>query len=189
MTGPAGNEAKRGTAPAAGATPRATAGFALENGKDRRMTAKRTRPKPEAKARSTAQAAGATKGWAASGPDTKPHRIFSVAVASVYPYYVAKAERKGRSQAEVDRIIRWLTGYTQRGLESRLAKKTDFATFFAEAPKSHPLRALVTGTICGIRVESIADPLLREIRILDKLVDELAKGRPMEKILRTPAEE
>lgn len=115
------------------------------------------------------------------------HRIFTTRVASVYPHYVAKVEKKGRSREELDQIFRWLTGYTQRALEARLADKTDFETFFAEAPKPSPYRALVTGTICGVRVETIEDPLMREIRILDKLVDELAQGRPMEKVLRKPA--
>ena len=122
----------------------------------------------------------------AATPKAAPtkHRIYSVAVGGVYPHYVAKVERKGRSREELDQIFRWLTGYTQRGLEKRLADTTDFETFFAEAPKPNPLRALVTGTICGVRVETIEDPLMREIRILDKLVDELAQGRPMEKVLR-----
>ena len=113
------------------------------------------------------------------------HRIFSISVASVYPYYIAKAEKKGRTQAEVDAIIRWLTGYTQRQLDTHLRKQTDFETFFAKAPKPNPARALITGVICGVRVEDIADPIMREIRYLDKLVDELAKGKAMEKILRS----
>lgn len=113
------------------------------------------------------------------------HRIFSISVASVYPYYIAKAEKKGRTQAEVDAIIRWLTGYTQRQLDTHLRKQTDFETFFTKAPKPNPARTLITGLICGVRVEDIADPIMREIRYLDKLVDELAKGRPLEKILRT----
>lgn len=115
------------------------------------------------------------------------HRIFSVPVANVYPYYIEKAEKKGRTKAEVDEIIRWLTGYTQRGLEAALKKKTDFETFFAKAPKLNPLRSAIKGTICGIRVEEIQDPLMRELRYIDKLVDELAKGKAMEKILRTEA--
>ncbi len=113
------------------------------------------------------------------------HRIFSISVASVYPYYIAKAEKKGRTKAEVDAIIRWLTGYTQRQLDAQLRKQTDFETFFNEAPKPNPARTLITGVVCGVRVEDIADPIMREIRYLDKLVDELAKGRPLEKILRT----
>lgn len=116
------------------------------------------------------------------------HRIFTTAFASVYPHYVAKAEKKGRTKEEVDEIIRWLTGYTRRQFESVLKKKTDFETFFAQAPRMNPLRTLVTGTVCGIRVEAIEDPLMREIRILDKLVDELAKGKAMAKILRESPE-
>jgi hypothetical protein len=113
------------------------------------------------------------------------HRIYSMSVASVYPHYITKAEKKGRTKAEVDQVIRWLTGYTAKALESHLAKKTDFETFFAKAPKLNPSRSLITGVICGVRIENIDDPLMREVRYLDKLVDELAKGRPMEKILRT----
>ena len=113
------------------------------------------------------------------------HRIYKMSFASVYPLYVAKAERKGRTQAEVDEIIRWLTGYTQKGLDAQLTKNTDFETFFAKAPKPNPSRALITGVVCGVRVETIEEPTMREIRYLDKLVDELAKGRPMAKILRT----
>lgn len=114
----------------------------------------------------------------------KNHRIFTTAVASVYPHYVAKAEKKGRTKAELDEVIRWLTGYTQKALEAALTKRTDFATFFAKAPKMNPSRKLITGVICGVRIEDIKEPTMREIRYLDKLVDELAKGRPMEKILR-----
>ena len=112
------------------------------------------------------------------------HRIFTTSVASVYPHYVAKAERKGRSKAEVDDVIRWLTGYSQGGLEAALAAGTDFATFFADAPALNPARSLVTGSVCGVKVQEVEDPLMRLIRILDKMVDELAKGRPMEKVLR-----
>ena len=112
------------------------------------------------------------------------HRILTTAVARVYPYYIAKAERKGRTKAEVDTIIRWLTGYTQRQLESQLKKEKDFEAFFREAPKPHPARNLIKGTICGVRVETIEEPTMREMRYLDKLVDELAKGRAMDKILR-----
>ena len=115
------------------------------------------------------------------------HRICSVAVASVYPHYVAKAERKGRSRAEVDEIIRWLTGHSKGSLAAELASQVDFETFFARAPAMNPARSLITGTICGVRVEDVEEPVMREIRYLDKLVDELAKGRPMAKILRTPA--
>ncbi len=104
--------------------------------------------------------------------------------AGVYPHYITKAEKKGRTKAEVDEVILWLTGYTQKKFESQLAKKADMETFFAQAPKLNPARTLITGTICGVRIENIEDPLMREIRYLDKLIDELAKGRPMEKILR-----
>ncbi|MEY2935435.1 MAG: hypothetical protein RL033_6184, partial [Pseudomonadota bacterium] len=112
------------------------------------------------------------------------HRIFTTPVANVYPYYIAKAERKGRTKAEVDIIFCWLTGYTPKQFEKQLKQKTDFETFFAKAPKPNPARKLITGLICGIRVEDIKEPTMREIRYLDKLVDELAKGRAMEKILR-----
>ncbi len=112
------------------------------------------------------------------------HRVFSISVASVYPHYIAKAEKKGRTRAEVDEIIRWLTGHSQQSLDDELAKKTTFEDFFAQAPALNPARTLITGTVCGIRVEAIEDPLMRELRYLDKLIDELAKGRPMEKILR-----
>ena len=112
------------------------------------------------------------------------HRIFGMAFAKVYPAYVAKAEKKGRTRAEVDALIRWQTGYTQAGLETQIARGVDFETFYAEAPAMNPARALITGVVCGVRVEEIEDPLMREIRYLDKLVDELAKGRAMGKILR-----
>lgn len=112
------------------------------------------------------------------------HRICTTSFSSVYPLYVAKAIRKGRTNAEVDEIIRWLTGYTKKGLEAQLKKQTDFETFFAKAPKLNPLRKLITGTICGVKLDEIKEPTMREIRYLDKLVDELAKGRAMEKILR-----
>lgn len=104
--------------------------------------------------------------------------------ARVYPAYVQKAERKGRTQQEVDRIICWLTGYTDAGLRRQIERQTDFETFFAQAPAMNPNRRLIKGVVCGIRVEDITDPLMQEIRYLDKLIDELAKGRPMEKILR-----
>jgi hypothetical protein len=113
------------------------------------------------------------------------HRIFTTSVASVYPHYLAKAEKKGRTKAEVDQIMRWLTGYSQTDIDRRLADKTDFETFFAEAPKMNPARAAITGTICGVRLEDIEEPTMREIRYLDKLIDELAKGKAMVKILRT----
>ena len=112
------------------------------------------------------------------------HRIYTTSFASVYPHYVAKAEKKGRTKDEVDQIIRWLTGYTQKKLEAQIEKKTDFETFFDQAPKMNAARSQITGVICGVRIEEIEDPLMREIRYLDKLIDELAKDRPMEKILR-----
>ncbi len=112
------------------------------------------------------------------------HRIYSISVASVYPHYIAKAEKKGRTKAEVDEIIRWLTGYSQTAPASELAKGTNFEDFFARAPKLDPARELITGVICGIRVETIEEPLMRELRYMDKLIDELARGKKMEKILR-----
>lgn len=118
------------------------------------------------------------------GAEPKKHRIYSISVASVYPHYITKAEKKGRAKAEVDQIFRWLTGYRQQALEAHLKKKTTFEEFFAQAPKLNPARSLITGVVCGVRVEDIEDPLMRELRYLDKLIDELAKGRPMEKILR-----
>lgn len=114
----------------------------------------------------------------------KKHRIFTTSVSSVYPYYVAKAEKKNRTKAEVDEIICWLTGYNQEDLEEQLKKDIDFETFFVQAPKLNPSRLLIKGVICGVRVEDIEDPIMREIRYLDKLVDELAKGKTMDKILR-----
>ena len=115
---------------------------------------------------------------------TTKHRIFTTPFANVYPYYVAKAEKKAHSKAEVDAVICWLTGYSQKALEGQLKKQTDFETFFANAPKLNPARKLITGLICGVRIEDIQEPTMREIRYLDKLVDELAKGRALEKILR-----
>jgi hypothetical protein len=112
------------------------------------------------------------------------HRIYTTSVASVYPHYVAKAEKKGRTKAEVDEIICWLTGYRQNELEAQLDKRTDFETFFAEAPHLNPSRALIKGVVCGVRLEEIEEPTMREIRYLDKLIDELAKGKAMGKILR-----
>jgi hypothetical protein len=114
----------------------------------------------------------------------KKPRIYGVSFTSVYPAYIAKAERKGRTKAEVDEIILWLTGYTPKQFEKHLEKQTDFENFFAQAAKINPRRKLITGVVCGIRVEEIKEPTMREIRYLDKLVDELAKGRAMEKILR-----
>jgi hypothetical protein len=110
--------------------------------------------------------------------------IYKMSFARVYPYYVAKAEKKGRTKAEVDEIISWLTGYSQEELEAQLEKQTDFESFFAEAPQMNPARTLIKGVVCGVRVEDIEEALMREIRYLDKLIDELAKGKTMEKILR-----
>ena len=112
------------------------------------------------------------------------HRIYTVSLASVYPMYITKAEKKGRTKTDVDEIIRWLTGYSQEELEAQLEKHTDFQTFFAEAPRLNPSRALIRGVVCGVRVEDIQEPTMQEIRYLDKLIDELAKGKAMEKILR-----
>jgi len=112
------------------------------------------------------------------------HRIYTMSFASVYPLYIDKAKKKGRTKTEVDEIIRWLTGYSQKKFEAQLEKRTDIETFFADAPKMNPARALITGVICGVRVEDIKEPTMREIRYLDKLIDELAKGKAMDKILR-----
>lgn len=113
------------------------------------------------------------------------HRIYHVSFASVYPHYVAKAEKKGRTKAEVDEIICWLTGYSRQDLETVIKDQIDFQTFFTQAPQLNPQRRAITGVICGIRVEDIQEPLMQEIRYLDKLIDELAKGKAMEKILRS----
>lgn len=113
------------------------------------------------------------------------HRIYSMSFASVYPHYLAKAEKKGRNKAEVDEIVRWLTGYSQKQLDAEIKKKTSFEDFFAAAPQMNPARSLITGVVCGVRVEAVEEPLMREIRYLDKLIDELAKGKAMEKILRS----
>lgn len=113
------------------------------------------------------------------------HPVFSMSMAKVYPLLVQKAERKGRTKAEVDEVIAWLTGYDAAGLQGQLDKGVDLATFYAEAPCMNPNRDLIKGVVCGVRVENVEDPLMKQIRQLDKLVDELAKGKPMEKILRT----
>ena len=111
------------------------------------------------------------------------HRIYGISFASVYPHYVAKAEKKGRTKAEVDEIIRWLTGYRQQSLDTQIKKQTNFEDFFAQAPKMNPARSLITGVVCGVRVENVEEPLMQEIRYLDKLIDELAKGKAIENIL------
>ena len=112
------------------------------------------------------------------------HRIYKIPVAKVYPMYVQKLERKGRTREELDEVITWLTGYTAEGLRDALDNEVDFETFFDQAPAPNPARNQITGIICGVRIEEIDDPLMKEIRYLDKLVDELAKGRAMEKVLR-----
>lgn len=117
------------------------------------------------------------------------HSIYTMPFAKVYPMYIAKAEKKGRTKSEVDAIILWLTGYSKEELEKQLAQQTDFETFFAQAPGMNPSRTLIKGVVCGVRVENVEEPTMREIRYLDKLIDELAKGKAMEKILRTPPED
>lgn len=114
------------------------------------------------------------------------HRIYSMRFAGVYPHYVTKAEKKGRTRDEVDQIIRWLTGYSQKKLNAIVEDQTDFESFFGNAPTLNPDRELIKGVVCGVRVEDVEDPLMREIRYLDKLIDELARGKAMEKILRSP---
>ena len=141
-------------------------------------------PSPERDERPPAKRGTAPRA-ATGGSPSAGHRIFRTSVASVYPHYVAKAERNGRTKAEVDRIVCWLTGYGEKQLRQQLEKGTDFETFFAKAPALHPNAALITGVVCGVRVEEVEDPLMRTIRQLDKLIDELAKGRTMEKILRS----
>ncbi|KXK26252.1 MAG: hypothetical protein TR69_WS6001001247 [candidate division WS6 bacterium OLB20] len=116
----------------------------------------------------------------------KNHRIYRMTFASVYPYYVAKAEKKDRTKSEVDEIIRWLTGYSQKQLDDQISSENTFEQFFDQAPEMNPYRKLITGLICGVRVEEITEPLMQEIRYLDKLIDELAKGRAMETIMRKP---
>ena len=123
---------------------------------------------------------------ASNPPQTKKPWIYTTSFAGVYPHYVTKAEKKGRTQAEVDEIICWLTGYTEQELQSQLLEETDFETFLSDAPKPNPNRSLITGVVCGVRVEDVEEPTMREIRYLDKLVDELAKGKAMDTILRTP---
>ena len=119
-----------------------------------------------------------------SSESMNKQRIYTTSFASVYPLYVAKAERKGRLKDEVDKIIRWLTGYTQQRLVDQIRRECDFETFFTEAPMLNPARTLIKGVICGVRIEEIVEPTMREIRYLDKLIDELARGKTMEKILR-----
>jgi hypothetical protein len=133
----------------------------------------------------TSREAASSLAWFASGSDRMTgHRIYSMSVAKVYPAYVAKAEKKGRTQAEVDEIICWLTGHDAASLQAELDEGTTFEDFFDRAPRMNPSRSTVTGVICGVRVENVEEPVMREIRILDMLIDELAKGKTMEKILR-----
>ena len=113
------------------------------------------------------------------------HRIYSTSFGSVYPHYVTKAEKKGRTKAEVDEVVRWLTGYSQAQLDAVVADGTDFEAFFANAPAMNPARSLITGSVCGVKVQEVEEPLMREIRYLDKLIDELAKGKAMAKVLRS----
>jgi hypothetical protein len=122
--------------------------------------------------------------WPTGGMIMPKHRIFATTFASVYPLYIQKAERKNRTKEEIDQIICWLTGYSQAGLQRQIEQENDFETFFAQAPAMHPNSSLIKGVVCGIRVEEIADPLMQKIRYLDKLIDELAKGKAMNKILR-----
>jgi hypothetical protein len=126
----------------------------------------------------------ATRGLSFAQPETPKHRIYTMKFADVYPFYVQKAERKNRTKEEVDQIICWLTGYDQTGLQQQIEQGNDFETFFAQAPAINPKRALIKGVVCGVRVEEIKDALMQKIRYLDKLVDELAKGKAIEKILR-----
>ncbi|GMV80275.1 MAG: hypothetical protein AMXMBFR7_14590 [Planctomycetota bacterium] len=116
--------------------------------------------------------------------DTNTQRVYKMKFSSVYPLYVAKAERKARTKAEVDEILLWLTGYSRKQLDAQLKQESDFETFFSKAPQLNPARTLIKGVVCGVRVEDIKDPIMREVRYLDKLIDELAKGKAMEKILR-----
>lgn len=116
------------------------------------------------------------------------HRIYTMSFASVYPLYLAKAEKKGRTKAELDKVIRWLTGYSQAELKTQLKNETDFESFLAEAPQLNPARTLIKGVVCGVRVEDVQETTMREIRYLDKLVDELARGKTMDKILRSQAD-
>jgi hypothetical protein len=148
-------------------------------------TKKATKPKTaKAKAKS-AKSKGMRAAPQPTEGEAKPrHRVFAMKFSKVYPMYVLKAESKGRTKQEVDQIICWLTGYDQAGLQGQLEREVDFETFYGQAPAYHPNSALITGVVCGIRVEDIEDPLMQRLRHLDKLIDELAKGKAMEKILR-----
>jgi hypothetical protein len=149
----------------------------------KRTTAKTPAAKPAAAKRIAARPASRKPAASTSKPPAPRHRVFAMSFASVYPHYIAKAEKKGRTKAEVDEIILWLTGYTAREFAKHLKDGTDFEAFYGQA-RLNPARTLITGTVCGVRVETIEDPLMRELRYLDKLIDELAKGREMGRILR-----
>ena len=144
---------------------------------------KKVQVKKPAKRKAAKQAASSTTPRASAVAPKKP-RIYGMSFASVYPLYVQKAEKKGRTQQEVDDVIAWLTGYKGRTLQSAIDAKVDFETFFAQAPRMNPNAALITGVVCGVRVEDVAEPLMQKIRYLDKLVEELARGKAMEKVLR-----
>lgn len=144
----------------------------------------RERPRTEERPRRGETSPAAFEPSTAGGRKMPRHRVFAIEFAKVYPMYVQKAERKNRTKDEVDQIIRWLTGYSQAGLEKQIEQRSDLETFFAQAPAIHPNASLIKGVICGVRVEEIEDPLMQKIRFLDKLIDELAKGKAMEKILR-----
>jgi hypothetical protein len=141
-------------------------------------------PKPAKAKAAPAAKRGDARPRPAGGMEKNYERVFAMKFAKVYPLYVQKAERKNRTKAEVDEIICWLTGFDQAGLQRQIEQESDFRTFFAEAPRLHPNSSLITGVVCGIRVEEIKDPLMRKLRYLDKLIDELAGGKKMEKILR-----
>lgn len=147
-----------------------------------KKSASKTATKPKAAKAKSAPAPAKSKD--AGGMTKNYQRVFAMKFAKVYPLYVQKAVGKNRTKEEVDQVIRWLTGYTQKGLQQQIEKESDFATFFAEAPAMHPNCSLIQGVVCGVRIEDIEDPLMRKMRYLDKLIDELAKGRAMEKILR-----
>jgi hypothetical protein len=152
----------------------------------KKSTAKHaSKPKPAKAKRAPARATTKRVGPPPTEGMAKPrHHVFAMKFAKVYPLYVQKAEGKNRTKKEVDQVICWLTGYDQAGLQAQIERENDFETFFAQAPAIHPNCSLITGVVCGIRVEEIEDPLMRKLRYLDKLIDELAKGKAMEKILR-----
>jgi hypothetical protein len=152
----------------------------------KQLTSKKTTKSKPAKAKTApARAKSMRVGSQSTEGATNPrHRVFAMKFARVYPMYVLKAESKGRTKAEVDQIICWLTGYDQAGLQQQIEREVDFETFYFQAPAFHPNSSLITGVVCGIRVEEIEDPLMQKLRYLDKLIDELAKGKAMEKILR-----